>query len=361
MNIDSSKSLMIARQGQLLISALRRSRNLNGLVLCSLLLLTGCSSDTDDRTAGGIGETKVTLALNWYAEAEHGGYVLAAEDGLYSAKGLDVVIQQGGPGAAKVVIQELAAGRIEFAVSNADLVVLGRAEGVPLVAVAAALQQSPRCIMVHQASGINRLQDLKNVELAISDRRPFALWMKKKLPLSNVVMVPYNGQVREFLIKPNFAQQAYVFSEPFQAKEGGGDPVSLMLSDIGYNPYGSVLVTTEAMIQKQPLVVRAMVEASVKGWGLYLESASSTNSAIHRDNPEMSLASLEYGAAAMKPLCQPSDQTGLCGMTEERWQHLIDLIVEVDEISLNSVAASDCFDLQFLNPAEPSSAEDAFE
>ena len=317
-----------------------------------LLVLSGCSSATDDRTADGSDPTKVTLALNWYAEAEHGGYVLAAEEGLYSAKGLDVVIQQGGPGAAKVVIQELAAGRIEFAVSNADLVVLGRAAGVPLVAVAAALQQSPRCIMVHEAAGINRLQDLINVELAMSDQRPFALWMKKKLPLSNVSMVPYNGQVREFLIKPNFAQQAYVFSEPFQAKEGGGDPVSLMLSDIGYNPYGSVLVTTEEMIIERPAVVQAMVEASVKGWGLYLESASATNSAIHRDNPEMSLAALEYGAEAMKPLCQPADQTTLCGMTEERWQQLIDLIVEVDEISQGSVAASDCFDLQFLDSAK---------
>lgn len=323
-----------------------------GVFACCLSLLIGCSSSTDGQLEGDKRPTSVTLALNWYAEAEHGGYVLAAENGLYSQAGLDVEIQQGGPGAAKVVIQELAAGRIEFAVSNADLVVLGRAEGVPLVAVAAALQQSPRCIMVHAAAGITNLQDLQNVELAISDSRPFALWMKKKLPLTNVVMVPYNGQVREFLIKQNFAQQAYVFSEPFQAKEGGGDPVSLMLSDIGFNPYGSLLVTTEAMIKDRPQVVRAMVEASVAGWRSYLDQPTLTNAAIHRDNPEMSLASLEYGAQAMKPLCQPTQQTPLCGMTEVRWQELIELIVEVDAAEAGRVVAAECFDLQFLNSGE---------
>lgn len=319
-----------------------------GLLSCVSLVM-GCSSSDEGQSENGSQQTSVTLALNWYAEAEHGGYVLAAEDGLYSDAGLNVKIQQGGPGAAKVVIQELAAGRIEFAVSNADLVVLGRAEGVPLVAVAAALQQSPRCIMVHAASGISTLQQLRNVELAISDSRPFALWMKKKLALTNVTMVPYNGQVREFLLKPNFAQQAYVFSEPFQAKEAGGDPVSLMVSDIGFNPYGSLLVTTEKMIQERPDVVGAMVQASVKGWQSYLESPSSTNASIHRDNPEMSLASLEYGAAAMKPLCIPEGDAALCGMTESRWQQLIDVIEEVEAIDPSSVVASECFDVQFLN------------
>lgn len=321
------------------------------LILCCLPLIVGCRSSKEDQPNGG-GQAPVKLALNWYAEAEHGGYVLAAEQGLYSEAGLDVSIQQGGPGAAKVVIQELAAGRIEFAVSNADLVVLGRAEGVPLVAVAAPLQQSPRCIMVHADSGITSLQQLQDVELAISDSRPFALWMKKKLPLTNVVMVPYNGQVREFLLKPNFAQQAYVFSEPFRAKEGGGDPVSLMLSDIGFNPYGSLLVTTEQMIRERPQLVRAMVEASVKGWQSYLAAPSSTNSAIHRDNSEMSLASLEYGAAAMKPLCEPEGDAALCGMNLKRWQQLIDIIVDVEAIERGSVIAEECFDLQFLNADE---------
>lgn len=324
---------------------------------CLLTSFAGCSSSDQHSQSSHSKNRPITLALNWYAEAEHGGYILAAENGLFETEGVDVEVQQGGPGAANVVIQELASGRIEFAVSNADLVVLGRAAGVPLVAVAAPLQQSPRCIMVHKKAGMKSLQDLKNVELAISDSRPFALWMKKQLPLTNVTMVPYSGQVREFLIKPDFAQQAYVFSEPFLAKEGGGDPQTLMLSEIGFNPYSSLLVTTEQIIEERPDMVEAMVTASVRGWEQYLESPGETNAAIHRDNSEMSLASLEFGAEAMKPLCQPEAGIPLCGMTEERWQSLINQIEAVDAMKPGSVTAKDCFTLQFLEAAHSGPAE----
>jgi NitT/TauT family transport system substrate-binding protein len=40
---------------------------------------------------------KVVFGTNWLAQAEHGGYYQAVADGTYSACGLDVTIQQGGP------------------------------------------------------------------------------------------------------------------------------------------------------------------------------------------------------------------------------------------------------------------------
>lgn len=328
-------------------------RNLNLAVLLTVGCLghLGCggnASETPSTGAGNSGLSTVGLALNWYAEAEHGGYIAAQHLGDYRNAGLGVEIRQGGPGAPNLVIQELAAGRINFAISSADLVVLGRAKGVPLVAVLAPLQQSPRCIMVHASSGIERLRDLKDVELAISDSRPFALWMKKKLPLTNVTMVPFSGQVGEFMLKQKFAQQAYSFSEPFVAKEAGGDPRVLMLSEIGFNPYASVLVTTEETIASQPEIVRGMVTASAAGWQAYLDDPMSTNLKIHDDNSEMSLESLAFGAAALKPLCQSDDGQPAGGMTAVRWQTLIDQIAEVGEIEPGQVRAEECFDISFL-------------
>ncbi|MFY9252255.1 MAG: ABC transporter substrate-binding protein [Fuerstiella sp.] len=317
---------------------------------CLLLSNTGCgTSGPADKSADSTDDVqRVTLALNWYAEAEHGGYVAGVKLGYFGESGLDVDIQQGGPGAPNLVIQELAAGRIQFAISSADMVILARSKGVPIVAVAAPLQNSPRCIMVHKAAGMNSLHDLANVELAISDSRPFALWMKKKLPLTGVTMVPFNGLVGEFLQKPNFAQQAYVFSEPFVAQENGGDPQTLMLSDIGFNPYSSLLVTTEDVIRNDPTLVKKMVEASVKGWTAYLDSPDEVNESIHADNEEMSLASLKFGVETMKPLCQPENGTPLCGMQPERWATLIQQIEELGEIETGAVVAAKCFDTSFL-------------
>ena len=323
-------------------------------------LMAGCGTPTPDSSQSPGSTTDVpseVLALNWYAEAEHGGYVAARELGFYDEAGVNVTVQPGGPGAPTLVIQELAAGRIRFAISNADLVVLARAGGAKIVAVAAPLQQSPRCIMVHEASGIENLQQLTDVELAISDTRPFALWMKKKLPLTNVTMVPYAGLVGEFLQKPNFAQQGYVFSEPFVAKQKGGDPQVLMLSDIGFNPYASLLVTTEDTIREQPELVRKMVAASVRGWRSYLDDPLPVNQRIHSDNNDMTPEALAFGAQAMLPLCATSESVQLCGMQLTRWQDLIKQIEQLEEIEVGAVEAAACFSTDFL--PDESSEENA--
>jgi len=324
-------------------------------VLCCLLtIFCGCSQEASRSTSDGSPDAPemkaAKLALNWYPEVEHGGFIAAKELGLFADEKVDVEIIPGGPGAPQGIIAELAAERIQFAVSDADNVVKARAAGLPIVALMAPLQNSPRCIMVHEASGISKLEELANLELAISDSRPFALWMKKKLPLTNVTMVPFNGLVGEFLVKPNFAQQGYVFSEPFVAKEKGGDPKVLLVSDIGFNPYASVLITTEKIIQEQPQLVRSVVAASVKGWERYLADPVVTNAAIHQMNKDMSIAALEFGAKEMAPLCKPADGEAMCGMQLERWETLVRQIEEIEDIPAGVVKPQECFVLMFLTP-----------
>jgi NitT/TauT family transport system substrate-binding protein len=327
------------------------------LCLSIVLLIAGCQEpkqETVTKATSTQGEKVSTqIALNWYPEVEHGGYLTANTLGLFDEVDVEVEIIPGGPGAPQGVIQELAAERIQFAVSDADNVVKARAAGVPIVALMAPLQSNPRCIMVHEASGITKLEELANVELAISDSRPFALWMKKKLPLTNVRMVPFNGLVGEFLVKPDFAQQAYVFSEPFVAREKGGDPKVLMVSDIGFNPYASVLITTETVIKQRPDLVQAVVAASVKGWQQYLADPAKTNEAIHGMNKDMSPEALKFGVEAMAPLCQSADGTSDCGMNLERWQTLVQQIEELEDIPKGSVKPEECFNAKFLPTAKP--------
>jgi len=315
-----------------------------------LLLIAGCgdSGSSAGREGGkqhpeGTQRASVQLALNWYPEAEHGGYFAADELGIYGDHQLTVEIIPGSPGTSRVILQELATRRVSFAVSSADQVVEQRARGLPIVALFAPVQQSPRCIMVHKSSGIGSLEELANLELSVSETRPFALWMKKQLPLNGVTFVPFSGLVGEFLSKPNFAQQAYVFSEPFIATEHGSDPVSLMLSDIGYNPYASVLVTSEQMLAEHPETVKLMQKAVRAGWLEYLKDSNSTNKRIHAENSDMSLAALEYGATALTKLCQTEDDAPVGTMTSARWQQLIDQLVELEVIETNSVQAEECY------------------
>lgn len=308
----------------------------------------GCSKNEPAESSTTGRSESVVLALNWYPEAEHGGYIHADQSGLFEQNSVDADLEPGGPGAPNQVILDLATGRVQFAVSNADLVVLARSKDIPIVAVMAPLQHSPRCIMVHESSGIQSLQELKNVELAISGTRPFALWMKKNLPLTGVSMVPFTGQVGEFVLRDDFAQQAYVFSEPYIAEEKGSDPRVLMLSEIGFDPYASLLVTTEELIQQNPELVRRVVHSSVQGWEAYLKDPGPTNEAIHALNRDMTPAALTYGVDALRPLCETNGTLAFGSMTAERWGKLISQIESVGEISPGTISADACFTNAFL-------------
>ena len=59
---------------------------------------------------------RVTLATNWKAEAEHGGFYQAIATGIYRRHGLDVTLRMGGP-----------------QVNNPQLLAAGVALGVDLI------------------------------------------------------------------------------------------------------------------------------------------------------------------------------------------------------------------------------------
>lgn len=289
---------------------------------------------------------KVELALNWFPEAEHGGYYAALVHGYYRDAGLEVKIIPGGPEAP--VAPQVARRAVTFGISNADNVLFALAQEAPVVAVMSPLQTSPRCILVHESSGIGKFEDLKDVTLAMSSGAAFAAYLKKKVPLSGVKIVPYPGNVVQFLRNKDYAQQGYVFSEPFVARKQGGDPRVLMMSDLGFNPYTSLLITHQALLREKPELVRKMVTASVRGWQRYLDAPDETNRRIHELNPEMDLDVLAYGAEHIKPLAAGGDKGPLGRMSAERWQTLFDQLVEAEQLKPGEVDPAKAFTAEFL-------------
>ncbi|QDU39157.1 NMT1/THI5 like protein [Maioricimonas rarisocia] len=326
------------------------------------LLLVGCGTGNEpagpSADAEGNAPIKVRLALNWYPEAEHGGYYAALVNGYYADEGLDVEIIPGGPNSP--VIQRVARGDVEFGIENADRVLVGRAQGADIVTVMAPIQTNPQCLMVHAESGIESFEELKDLTLMMSSGAPWAIYLQKQLPLEGCEIVPNPGSVAQFLANKETAQQGYVFSEPYVVREKGGEARPLMIADLGYNPYTSVLIVSSKQIEQNAEVVQKMVRASVRGWKAYLESPEETNRYIHEQNPEMSVDILAFGADQVRPLCitaeVPLDRLGT--MTADRWQTMADQLIEVDAIEAGQVTPSEAFTLEFLDPvAEPSTGE----
>ena len=340
------------------MSDLRLSSNPFAFLIC-LALIVGCTGETDKSGETSTQNSKqleeVSLVLNWYPEAEHGGYYAALVHGFYEETGLKVTILPGGPNAP--VLQKVDRKSVTFGVTNADRVLLGRAQDANVVAVMSPLQTSPRCIMVHESSGIETLAGLKDLTLAMNSGATWAQFLRKRLPLENVRVVD-GASVAKFLEDKNYAQQGYVFSEPFVARSKGGDPRSLLVSELGFNPYTSLLIAHGDTIAEQPDTVRKMVEASIRGWQKYLESPDETNRYINKQNPKMELDILAFGAEALQPLCvdesTPIEQLGK--MTEARWQTLANQLVEVEVFKAGGVDPLKAFTLEFLSSTQDDAA-----
>lgn len=295
------------------------------------LTVVGCGgTGATEKTETGL--TKVRLQLNWVPEAEHGGFYAAQVHGYYQQAGLEVEIIPGGVSAP--VLQQVVMERAEFGVSNADWIVLGRADGAKVKALMAPIQDSPRCILVRPEVGAKSFDDLKDLTLAASPNNPFLAVMQKQLPMTDVQQVPYQS-LQAFLANERYAQQGYSFSEPFLAKQQGVDPTVLMVSDLGFNPYTSCLVASEGLIASDPDTVRRFVEASIKGWEKYLADPADTNSKIATLNPEQNQESLSFALENIRELSGWDTNAGttippMGTMQAERFEALGKILLEVD-------------------------------
>jgi NitT/TauT family transport system substrate-binding protein len=321
------------------------------LILCLFSLGTvGC--DANKKAAQTATETagmqKVVLMLNWYPEAEHGGFYAAKVHGIFEKYGLDVEIRPGGPNAP--VAQELLTGRVQFGIANADDVLIYHQSKADIVALLAPLQNTPRCIMVHADSPVKELTQLSGLTLHAERGQAFLTFMEHKELLRDVKIVPY--AFPNFLSNKNSATQAYSFSEPQVAKQQNIETRSLMVSDIGFNPYASCLIATSEYVDKNKDLVGRMVIACREGWQKYLESPEKTNEAILQLNPHgMTTAALAFGAESLRELCLPQamPNSQLGQMTIERWKTLVDQFMQIGLAEAQTVKAERVFNNEFLN------------
>ena len=332
------------------MNALRRS-----LFLLFLLVIGGCHSSTpetdrDESAVESASITPVAVQLNWYPEAEHGGVYQAVADGTYAESLLEVDVRPGGR--ATPVAPELELGRVQFAFANADDVVVFRRQGTDIVAVLAAMQNSPRCILVREDSGAKTFDDLAGMTLQRQAGRPFLEFMRSRRILDQVQEVPYHGSVSSLVGDPNIAIQAYSFAEPLLARQQNVDVRCLMVSDLGWNPYSSVLVTSGDLIRRDPELVRRFVQATLRGWQNYLTDAGKGNQAILAANEHgMTAEALEFGSRELRSLALPSDMDlGSVGaMTLERWRTLVEQMDALEPEAAGKVKPEDCFTTAFLD------------
>ena len=309
-------------------------------------LCAGCGKGND--TSGGANRPKVTLQLNWKPEPQFGGFYAAEVDDIYARHGLDVTITAGGSGAPTVDM--IGAGTVPFAIVSADEIVRVRAIGNLVVALFAVYQTNPQGIMTRASRGFKTLADVFTHPgiLAMERGLPYSDFLQKKYGFGKLKIVPSPfGDLSLYRTDENYAMQCFVTSEPLAAKKTGIEPQTFLIADSGYNPYTTVLATSESYLKANPQIVKSMVDAVREGWQAYLTNPAKANEYMGRLNPTMDAQTFKDSAAAQKPLIESADtkRLGLGAMMLDRWQTLVQQLVELRVIDKPVDAKASFLDL----------------
>jgi putative hydroxymethylpyrimidine transport system substrate-binding protein len=122
----------------------------------------GCGEKSEDVTAGA--PEPFDVALDFYVNPDHAGLYQAIERGYFRDAGLDVRPQI--PSDPSAPIKEVAAGRVDLAISYEPEVLLARDQGLPVKAVAAMVRTPLTSLIWLKGSGIDKVKDLRGKTVA---------------------------------------------------------------------------------------------------------------------------------------------------------------------------------------------------
>lgn len=284
----------------------------------------------------------LTLALNWKAEPEFGGFYTAQLEGIYKKHGLDIKILEGGSGTPTV--QMLANNKVDFAIVSADEIIISQERNPKnkIKAVFSVYHTSPHIILTHAEKNYESIKDVfaSKDTLAVQAGLPYYQWLVKTLGKPQAQIVPFTGGVSHFLNDKNFSQQGFITTELTAAEKAGQKVKHFLVADAGYNPYLVVVAVREKFLKENPDQVKKLVQAVREGWESYLKDPTQTNAEIAKLNKAFDPDTLEKAADVQKPLIQ-SNQT-LGNMSAERWETLSEQLKSIGLIK-NSPEPSSLF------------------
>lgn len=286
------------------------------------LVLAACGSDDDaaEASADGSGAAAaadhgdITVQLSWIKNAEFAGEFFADANGYYDEAGFGEVTLNAGPGATESIVL---AGGADFGLTNA--VTVGQViaeEEAPLKIVGTTYQKNPFTILSLADGGdIATPADLVGKRIGVqaggNETLFDALLAANDIDPADVEKVPVeydpsplvNGDVDGFL--------AYITNESITVESAGNEVTNLLFADNGLPFVAESIIATEETIAERPDMVKAFLEAEIRGW----------QDALADPEEGARLAVEEYGADLdldlEKEIAQATTQNDLLIVTEE--------------------------------------------
>lgn len=271
-------------------------------LLGGLLLLVGCGSGADTQEANPAAAqdapketTKVSLVLNWYPYGEHAPFYYGIQEGIFAEHGIDLQVQAG-QGSGKTVAA-VGGEQTDFGWADTPALLAAVSKGLPAKSVGVFLQTTPAAVQSFEESGIDEPADLKGKTIASTAgdalSATFPAFLKANGLSAEDVSVQNTdgaGKIAAVMGGRTDALLGFAHDQGPTIADKAGKPMSyLRFADYGVEFFSTGLITSNAMIEENPDLVREMVAATSEAFAAAVE------------NPEEAVESMKGASQQLPP------------------------------------------------------------
>jgi NitT/TauT family transport system substrate-binding protein len=291
----------------------------------------------------------VKLKLKWTHQAQFAGNYMAIEKGFYKNEGLSVELI---PFSYEdTAIEAVVGGRADFGIAGADEVILARAEGKSVKAIAVIYKVSPVVAYVLKTSGIDRPQDFIGKTVGLqkgvnTEYLYFAMMKKLGIDRSKIKEVAIGYDARELTEGKVDVSTGYLINEPHLAMEAGFPVNMILMADYGVNMYADVLFTTDEMIKTKPEIVEKMLKSTLAGWQYAIEHEQEAVNVTLEYATNSTKSHETYMLSTSVPLINLG-LSKLGWMELSAWEQAQNILFE-QKLLKNKIEVSQAFTMDFL-------------
>ena len=278
-------------------------------VLASAILVAGCGAKKERTEPGGL--VHFELMLDYFPNADHAAIYAAQSQGYFKQAGLDVKIRK--PNDPSVPIKQVAAGRVDLAISYEPELLRARDDGLSVISVGALVQKPLTSIISLDKPAITRASQLAGKKVGTAGIDYQSAYLKTILAHAHVNPSSVTERNVGFNLVPALVSHkvdailgGYWNYEGVQLRLAKKHPHILRLEQLGVPNYNElVLVANADGLEQNGTNIHRFLGALARGVKFLERDQSAAVDALLKANPDLDAALQRASVKATLPAFLP--------------------------------------------------------